>query len=136
MIEGNNFYDSLVTSGDLLDVDEAIQILGLESSVSVCEYNGVTDIAQFTSLCVGFLSSSGAHIIIIPSGSTVVILAHKNVCLSLFDSHSHGKDGALSFSSSCPKAFASYVRQFTTSTRNQAAGLLVPIFSLLVLYSL
>lgn len=85
MIEGNSLYDALVTSGNLLDVDEAIKVLALESTVSVREYHGVTDIAQFTSLWEGFLSFGGAHIIIIPSGSIVVILAHKNVCLTLFE---------------------------------------------------
>jgi len=129
MLEGNNLYDALV-SQRYLDVDEAIKVLGLGSNVFVAEYHGVVDIAQFTSLCNEFYSIGGAHVIIIPSGSTVVILAHKNVCLSLFDSHSHGKDGALSFSASCPKAFASYVQLFTTSASNKTGIIGSNIFSI------
>jgi len=119
MIEGNSLYDALTHTSELLDVDEAIKILGLTESVVVTEYDGVTDGTHFTSLCIKFMSSGGAHIIIVPSGSTIVILSHKNVRLTLFDSHSHGNDGAVSFSSTCPKGFSSYVQQFVRSSSNQ-----------------
>jgi hypothetical protein len=83
-------------------------------------------------MCDEFFRDGGAYLVIIPPDNTVLILVHQNVCMSLFDSHSHGHDGALMATSTCPKAFSSYLQRFAKTDHCKDGILGANIFSIVL----
>lgn len=134
MLKGNKLYDTITAQNvsSFYDAEEAITVSGMEDFLGIERTIGVVDVCDLPKLCDDFFNEGGAYVVIIPPDNTVLVLVHRGLCLTLFDSHHHDQDGALMFFSKNPKDFSRYFEVFAISDHCTKGLLGANIFKIMV----